>query len=304
MISALMALPNTDLSARLNREGRLMNVGSGDNSDGRFNFIPNNRSARDAEQDYHRILEGVFDKDAYFERVMRELEVISLEHPRNVRTWKESVYSLAKIFSGPHAATYWKHLPQALKIASRRFGVGSGNYTYLISQYVANCARFTHFRAQTDEIGERLKTRKYKPWQEYSWQEIQGSPVAQVRLVEPSIDVDAPSLMDEIAVRLENGYEYVGDRLEALRHFADPYWAQAVQTLKGVKVPTAEQFLSAETRAFFAAHMHKPQILEDIDFGAVRSSLEQSVQDASDYVKVMRHRMDLALHSGSELHPV
>jgi len=73
----LTALPNTQMTRRLEREGRLYpgydsydtgKSGQGDQCTGGINFIPL-RPKRDILQDYKKVLEQVYTPKAYFARV-------------------------------------------------------------------------------------------------------------------------------------------------------------------------------------------------------------------------------------------
>ncbi|MFQ5885484.1 MAG: DUF4070 domain-containing protein, partial [Thermoplasmata archaeon] len=79
MVGLLQALPNTKLWARMRKEGRLVEQSTGNNSDGTMNFIPYNISEKEAEQNYIRILEGIYNEDAFFTRVKRALRLIDPE---------------------------------------------------------------------------------------------------------------------------------------------------------------------------------------------------------------------------------
>jgi radical SAM superfamily enzyme YgiQ (UPF0313 family) len=70
MVGLLTALPNTQLTRRLQKEGRLlpMAVAKGDQCTGGLNFVTL-RSRRDILVDYRAVLQSVYEPAAYFERV-------------------------------------------------------------------------------------------------------------------------------------------------------------------------------------------------------------------------------------------
>jgi radical SAM superfamily enzyme YgiQ (UPF0313 family) len=70
MVGLLTALPNTQLTRRLEAEHRLLpfEAGGGDQCTAGLNFITL-RPRRDILQDYKRVLEAVYEPTAYFERV-------------------------------------------------------------------------------------------------------------------------------------------------------------------------------------------------------------------------------------------
>ena len=65
MAGTLQVGPKTPLELRLEKEGRLTNViGSGNNSDGRLSFIPNNFSVEQGEKRYVEIQKGIYNEKA------------------------------------------------------------------------------------------------------------------------------------------------------------------------------------------------------------------------------------------------
>jgi radical SAM superfamily enzyme YgiQ (UPF0313 family) len=81
MVGLLTALPNTQLTRRLEKEGRLLPFakGMGDQCTGGLNFVTL-RPRRDVLADFRDILKSVYDPAAYFERVRRLGR--SLDRPR------------------------------------------------------------------------------------------------------------------------------------------------------------------------------------------------------------------------------
>jgi len=251
-----------------------------------MNFIPYNFSAKEAEVDYVKILEKLYDEDAFFGRVMKELELIDSVNKGNKFDMKTSVYSLSRILTRDNAVTFWKNMPKAHKIAEKRFGFGTSGYFYIISNYFQHCAAYTHFKAQTDMLVEQIKDRQYEPWQLYSWREMQESPIVSVDVVEP-VEVES-SLYEKVKMRLENGYEFVGTRAEALSQFVEPYMKKGLQDLKNVKMPSFEQFKDVEIKAYLMAHLKRPQILQNVDFSKVEEYIGQALQNQADYIRDMK----------------
>jgi len=290
MLSLLNALPYTRLWNRLEKQGRLMKETSGNNSDGTINFIPHNFSAQQAERNYVKILQGIYNEKAFFTRVMRELELIEPKTQKNRMSLMESlnfgIYFLTRLFTKENKTTFMKYLPHAHKIAVKRFGFGTPKYWATIGLDLAHCAKFTHFKGQTEYLEEQLQQRKYEPWQLYSWKEIQESNLKNVKITE-SKEKTSPSLFDMIKIQLENGYEFVGTRLEALTQFVEPYIKEGLQKLKNIKVPSIKQFKDIEVNAYFEAHLKMPEILGNLDFKKVKSYLTETFQNQKGYLPKM-----------------
>lgn len=99
MAGLLNALPCTPLITRMQKQGRMIQTSSGNNSDGIINFIPYNFSVQQAEQNYLRILQGIYQPQVYFARVMRHLELIDPELQSNYRAGNNSLTYLVKILT-------------------------------------------------------------------------------------------------------------------------------------------------------------------------------------------------------------
>jgi len=175
MVSLLIAEQYADLKDRLKKEGRLREDSSGNNSDGRINFIPYNLSAKQAEKDYIKILGGIYSPDKFFARVIKELELINplAETEKNSLSLKENLLSAFRILTKENALTYWRYLPKAHKIAKGRFGFMNSKYKYLMAEFFTHCFRYTHFKGQVELLKEQQLNREYKPWQLHSFRDIQ-----------------------------------------------------------------------------------------------------------------------------------
>ena len=173
MAGLLNALPCTDLMKRLKEQGRIIQTTSGNNSDGIINFIPFNFSAQQAENNYLRILHGIYHPQAYFDRVMRHLQLIDPALQSNYRAGNQSVAYLVKILSKKHALIYWRFLPKALKIAKIRCGFNTPGYMAILAEYFSLCGQYTHFRNQINVQQKNIAQRNYQDWQKLSWCEMQ-----------------------------------------------------------------------------------------------------------------------------------
>jgi len=197
MTGLLQALPNTELWNRMKEEGRLAEQSTGNNSDGTMNFIPNNMSEKEAEQNYIKILEGIYNEKAFFSRVRKALRLINPEIKDSGRTLSEKIQLIFRILTKSNASTYWKYLKDAHKIAKDRFHFNTKGYWYIISEYLTYCARYTHTKAQTQYMKEMAKLRNYEQWQLYSWKEYQkqklSNLVIQGRKI-PQIFANAPEI--------------------------------------------------------------------------------------------------------------
>lgn len=285
MVGLLTATYYTKLWKRLKKEGRLMEESSGNNTDGTINFIPYNFSAKDAEQDYVKILKAIYNEKAFFTRVMRELVIIKPVTQLNRTSLKEGlnfgIYFVPRILTKKNATTFLKYLPKAHKIAAKRFGFNTPNYRRIIGLYFAHCAKFTHFKGLTENLEEQLKHRKYEPWQLYSWKGLQESKIASIDVIKKP--EDQSSLYEKIRMKLDNGYEFVGTRLEALAHFTGPYLKRGLLKLKNIRNPSIKQFLDVELKAYYKAHLSKPEILGRLKFAKVKNILKERLKNKISY---------------------
>jgi radical SAM superfamily enzyme YgiQ (UPF0313 family) len=123
MVGLLLALPGTQLYRRLQREGRLVNEGSGNNTDLSLNFIPKMNAQRLLEG-YRSILQRIYCPDAYYDRVRQFLEHFEpVAHTkRRLSDYKAFVRSILKqgIF-GESRRSYWKFFLEAATRHRRAF---------------------------------------------------------------------------------------------------------------------------------------------------------------------------------------
>lgn len=173
MLGLLNALPCTPLIARMQKEGRMIQTSSGNNSDGIINFIPYNFSVQRAEQNYLRILQDIYHPQAYFDRVMRHLELLDPCLRSNDRSSHGSITYLVKILSKKYALIYWRYLPAALAIAKRRCGFHLPSYIAIMAEFFSLCGQYTHFSSQIDAQRNSIAERDYTDLQKVAWRDLQ-----------------------------------------------------------------------------------------------------------------------------------
>jgi radical SAM superfamily enzyme YgiQ (UPF0313 family) len=292
MFGLLNALVNTRLYDRLLRQGRIKTRPSGNNSDGTINFIPQHFSVKQAEEDYVKILKNIYPKDgnAYFKRVIAELDLFNPNYFENKTDLKDSLYSAAKIlFTDGNVFKLLKNLPKVHRIAKKKVeqsGDGdiswfkSAKYRYIIGSYFSLVAKYRHFYGQTKLLEKGLKKRKYEPWELYSFNEIQASNISSVELLEKPSEKHS-SIYDNVKLTLENGYEFVGTKLEALRHFASPYIKEKMEKIKNIHVPNLKNIdiLNLEVDILSKVHINKPKILGDIDSAKVKEQIREALSN-------------------------
>ncbi len=288
MVSLLNAMHYTKLWDRLEKEGRLSERSSGNNSDGRINFIPYNFSAKQAELDYIKILKSIYNEKAFFKRVIKELKLFNPKFPNNTRTLNETIYIGIKLLTDrKNTFTLLKYLPKVHRIAERRFGFNTPKYRYLVGSYFAHCAKYIHFKGHIKYLEKQQKRRRYEPWQLYSWKELQKSKIISIDILENTAE-EPISIYQKIRMKLENGYEFVGTRLDALKHFAAPYLNEKLEKIRN-KVPSLKNFLDSEIAAYRKVHLKRPKILGKIKFSKVEKHLRKALQNKKDYfVKMQR----------------
>ncbi len=171
MAGLLNALPCTPLMTRLEKEGRLIQASSGNNSDGVINFIPYNISVQQAEKNYLHILQEIYHPQVYFTRVMRHLKLIDPELQTKHREKSHKLSFLIKILLRQNALTYWRYLPQAHSYAKQHYGFNSAGYQVILAEFFSLCGQFTHFKEQINVQRKHIRIQNYAPWQRLSWRE-------------------------------------------------------------------------------------------------------------------------------------
>jgi radical SAM superfamily enzyme YgiQ (UPF0313 family) len=124
MVGLLQAMPGTQLFRRLWREGRILDLGHGDNTGDKLNFLPSMDAAKLVEG-YRSVLKRIYSCEAYYERVKLYL---NRTQPRNGerktgQVWLTRSNARAFVTSivrqgvfGPQRWSYWKFL---LAVATR-----------------------------------------------------------------------------------------------------------------------------------------------------------------------------------------
>jgi hypothetical protein len=117
MVGILSALPGTQLTRRLLKEGRLVAESKGSNTSLDLNFIPRMDTTKLIEG-YKRILSTIYDPKQYYERA---LEFLSHYRPHLKQRVKiEDIVAfcnsiLRQGIGGRHRFQYWKFLFQAYR---------------------------------------------------------------------------------------------------------------------------------------------------------------------------------------------
>ncbi len=161
MVGLLQAMPGTQLFRRLWKEGRIVDVGGGDNTACHLNFLPHMDSAKLVEG-YRSVLRRIYSCEAYYDRVKLYL---SRAHPRpekraagkreerqprhrwmtveNLRALMHSIVWQG-VF-GRHRWSYWKFLAEAATRYRRCFSTAM---TLAVMGY--------HFQVMTRKLGKAI----------------------------------------------------------------------------------------------------------------------------------------------------
>ena len=124
MVGLLEALPGTQLYRRLQKEGRILGEGHGNNMNCQLNFVPKMSPEKLAEG-YLSILQRIYHPDAYYERVQRFLSEYHPAHhvPRTSSDYLALARSILKQgVLGDARASYWKFLFEAATRNRHAFG--------------------------------------------------------------------------------------------------------------------------------------------------------------------------------------
>jgi radical SAM superfamily enzyme YgiQ (UPF0313 family) len=127
MVGLLTALPDTQLWRRLEREGRLVNESTGNNTDCSLNFIPKMDAARLVEG-YKDILRTIYNPSEYYRRALDCLSRVAPGTPgAQRRGFFRGLVSLARIIFTlglrDHARRdFWRYLRGACAAHHGRFG--------------------------------------------------------------------------------------------------------------------------------------------------------------------------------------
>ncbi|MBN2194092.1 MAG: B12-binding domain-containing radical SAM protein [Polyangiaceae bacterium] len=131
MVGLLQALPGTRLQARMRREGRLLDAGTGDNVDGQTNIVPRMGLAT-LREGYRRVLTELYSPRVYYARVRTFLSEFckgmgpppprGLPRLRQLRALLASTVILG-VF-GEERVEYWKLMVWTLVFRPRTFPLG------------------------------------------------------------------------------------------------------------------------------------------------------------------------------------
>jgi radical SAM superfamily enzyme YgiQ (UPF0313 family) len=154
MVGLLQAMPGTQLFQRLWKEGRILDMGDGDNTDDKLNFLPNMDAARLVEG-YRSVLKRIYSCEAYYERVKLYL---SRTHPRGEKRstrqrWLTAGNARAFVTSiirqgvfGRQRWSYWKFL---LTVATR--------YRHCVGAAMTLAVMGYHFQVMTRRLSEAVE---------------------------------------------------------------------------------------------------------------------------------------------------
>jgi radical SAM superfamily enzyme YgiQ (UPF0313 family) len=149
MVGLLQAMPGTQLFRRLWNEGRILDVGHGDNTDDRINFLPNMDATRLVEG-YRSVLKRIYSCEAYYERVklfLSRTQPVPGER-RYRQRWLTSGNARALVTSiirqgvfGEQRWSYWKFL---LTVATR--------YRHCVGAAMTLAVMGYHFQVMTRKL--------------------------------------------------------------------------------------------------------------------------------------------------------
>ncbi|MCI0376785.1 MAG: B12-binding domain-containing radical SAM protein [Gemmataceae bacterium] len=155
MVGLLSALPDTQLSRRLEREGRMLLGSSGNNTDGSLNFIPRMDAGRLVDG-YKHILRTIYSPGEFYERSLACLARVEQERAEPPADGLlKSLMHVGRILltlgiRDRERGRFWKFLGKALV-----------NFPSKIPQALILAGLGYHFRIMTEELlgaegGERL----------------------------------------------------------------------------------------------------------------------------------------------------
>ena len=124
MVGLLQAMPGTQLFRRLSREGRIQNIGSGNNTTCELNFLPRMNADRLVEG-YRAVLHRIYDCDAYYERVIAYLGRCRPHYKLKIRFCSVRALFLSIVCQGllgKGRRSYWKFLLTAATRYRSSFG--------------------------------------------------------------------------------------------------------------------------------------------------------------------------------------
>jgi radical SAM superfamily enzyme YgiQ (UPF0313 family) len=149
MVGLLTALPDTQLWRRLEKEGRLLDVSTGNNTDCTINFIPRMDTTRLVEG-YKRVLRNIYSPAEYYRRA---LDCLSRFHQDRIEPRKVSLLDdLRALFNiiltlgirDDQRREFWSYFYQLLRHHTRDFAHG-----------LTLAAMGYHFRQVTEKYCDR-----------------------------------------------------------------------------------------------------------------------------------------------------
>jgi radical SAM superfamily enzyme YgiQ (UPF0313 family) len=174
MVGLLQAMPGTQLFRRLWREGRILDVGDGDNTFcDRLNFLPRMDAAKLLEG-YHEVMKRIYSCEAYYERVKLYLSRTNPPHKMQTsrQKWLTKSNARALVTSivrqgvfGRHQWSYWKFLAEAATRYRRCFGAAMtlavmGYHFQVMTQKLSKAIDSARQPANSDEIPLRETGRR------------------------------------------------------------------------------------------------------------------------------------------------
>jgi radical SAM superfamily enzyme YgiQ (UPF0313 family) len=149
MVGLLQAMPGTQLFRRLRTEGRILDVGYGDNTCDKLNFLPHMDTTRLIEG-YRSVLTRIYSCEAYYERVKLYLSRAQLRNGdrRTRQQWLTTGNARAFVTSiirqgvfGQQRWSYWKFL---LTVATR--------YRHCVGAAMTLAVMGYHFQVMTQRL--------------------------------------------------------------------------------------------------------------------------------------------------------
>jgi radical SAM superfamily enzyme YgiQ (UPF0313 family) len=153
MVGLLQAMPGTQLFRRLWKEGRILDVGGGNNTDDKLNFLPH-MDANKLVDGYRLVLKRIYSCDAYYERVKVYLSRTQPRHGdrKSKQCWLTKSNVRAFITSlvrqgvfGPQRWSYWKFL---LTVATR--------YRHCVGPAMTLSVMGYHFQVMTRKLFDNV----------------------------------------------------------------------------------------------------------------------------------------------------
>jgi hypothetical protein len=126
MVNLLSALPDTQLWRRLQREGRLLSEGSGNNSDCSLNFVPKMNPVRLVEG-YKQVMRTIYNPAEYYGRALDCLkEVTQSGTGSRGTTLSEDIATLSRVIlelgvRDPARLEFWRYFHRVLLLPRKKF---------------------------------------------------------------------------------------------------------------------------------------------------------------------------------------